>query len=286
MKKILILGAYGYLGNYLSNFLENKYHVFQQGRNPGSQIIFDPLDFESLKEYVIKIKPEIIINLIAETNVDECEKAPDLANKVNAYLIRDISDIINLIDKNIFFIHISTDQVYCGSGPHKENFAKPINIYGKSKLLGESLINVKNFLVLRTNFIGRSKIKNKLSLADWIINSLRNKIKITVFKDILFNPLHVLSLCKQIEYTISLKISGIFNLGSNSSISKADMAFYLADKLKLDKSYLELGRSYETSMIAKRNQDMRVCIEKYEKTFDTSLPHIDSELYKLTKDFN
>ena len=49
---------------------------------------------------------------------------------------------------------------------------------------------------------GKSKHKYKKSLSDWIINSLKNKKKIYVFKDIYFNPISLLTLSK-----IRIKVS-------------------------------------------------------------------------------
>ena len=78
----------------------------------------------------------------------------------------------------IFFIHLSTDQVYSGKGPHNENMTNPINIYGKTKLEGEKVIDIANSCIIRTNFIGKSLTKDKKSLTDWIHSSLINKQKI------------------------------------------------------------------------------------------------------------
>ena len=61
----------------------------------------------------------------------------------------------NLSDK-IFLLHLSTDQVYSGKGPHRENFTYPINNYGKTKLKGERFVKKINGCILRTNFVGKS----------------------------------------------------------------------------------------------------------------------------------
>ena len=72
-----------------------------------------------------------------------------------------IKNIVNsLIETNlsekIFLLHLSTDQVYSGKGPHRENFTNPINNYGKTKLKGEGFVKKINGCILRTNFVGKS----------------------------------------------------------------------------------------------------------------------------------
>ena len=82
---ILVLGAYGLLGSYLCPFLKKKGHqVFRQGSSINSELSFSAYSSPSdLVEAVKKNKPDIIINLIALTNVDKCESDPELAFLIN-----------------------------------------------------------------------------------------------------------------------------------------------------------------------------------------------------------
>ena len=88
-----------------------------------------------------------------------------------------------------------------------------------------------NSTILRTNFIGQSLHYKKKSLSDWITSSLKKDIKINVFKDILFNPITFKSLMPILEIIIKKKINGIYNLGSNIGLSKAMLAFKIAENL-------------------------------------------------------
>lgn len=181
MKKILIFGAYGYLGNALSNFLSVNYDVFRQGRTSNSDYCFDPINKSNCRKYIKNINPDIIINLIAETVVDKCEKLPNVAKEANTLIVKHLVETVRELQKEIFIIHISTDQVYSGKGPHDENNALPTNTYGKTKLAGEKFIDLRKHTILRKNFIGRNKYTNTINLIDWIVSSLRNKIKINVY---------------------------------------------------------------------------------------------------------
>jgi|TARA_B100001964_G_scaffold239763_1_gene308038 dTDP-4-dehydrorhamnose reductase len=92
---------------------------------------------------------------------------------------------------------------------------------------------------LRTNFLCKSKNVLKKSLSDWIYANLKKGKKINVFKNVLFSPLYVGTLCKYINLVVIKKINGTFNIGSYGGISKAKMSFLFARKLILNTSLLK-----------------------------------------------
>ena len=126
--KIIILGANSFLGSYLCNFLEKKNNVLKCGRNKRHDIILKKFSQIKLSKIFRKNLPDVIINLIALTNVDLCEKKPKIADETNRGIVKNIVDSIikSRLSKKVFFLHISTDQVYSGKGPHKEKFTNPI----------------------------------------------------------------------------------------------------------------------------------------------------------------
>ena len=76
--KILIFGAYGFLGSYLCDYLKDNYKIYKIGRNPNSQIQVKRFNQRDIQKIIKLIKPNIIINLIAETDVDLCEKKKNI----------------------------------------------------------------------------------------------------------------------------------------------------------------------------------------------------------------
>lgn len=166
MKKILVTGSKGQLGVDLVNILSNEYYVIGLDK--------EKLDITNL-DYVINIvktiKPHIIINSAAYTNVDECEKNIDLSYKINSLGARNLA--IASLENNSRLVHISTDFVFYGqkNEPYIEfDTPNPLSIYGKSKLLGEEFIkqiNPKHY-ILRTSWLygenGNNFVKTMLKL--------------------------------------------------------------------------------------------------------------------------
>lgn len=288
MKNVLILGAYGYLGTILSRYLISEgVRVYRQGRDESCEVCLDIFNLDSLRGCLKENKIDCIINLIAITDIEYCEKNHDAAMRVNAYSVSIIRQAIDSLSKEIrpHLIHISTDQVYSGFGPHRESQVKPVNVYGISKLAGEKYATPTKSTVLRINLIGKSYIKSRKSLSDWLVESAKNLNSIVVFEDVLFSPLHTQTICQILLVLIRNPIFGIYNLGSNSSIDKATFAYKLISILGLSSKSFVRGRLNDSSGFAPRPLDMSLNVSKIEKSLGLKLPRIDLEIYKNAKEY-
>ena len=126
--KILIFGAYGLLGGYLTKYLSKKHNIVKIGRNYKSQVMLNKFNNKNILKIFRNYSPDCVINLIALTDVDKCEKNKRLCFKTNSEITKEIVNAIDKFksEKKIFFILISSDQVYSGKGPHLEKKTRPI----------------------------------------------------------------------------------------------------------------------------------------------------------------
>ena len=273
---VLILGADGILGSYLTKYLsESKLKIIEINRNNRDLILRD------IKNKNIFINT--IINCVALANVDLCNRNIELAFESNANYIKKFIEEIN--SPNIHFIQISTDQVYCGLGNHKESEALPVNVYGLTKLLGEEYSKKLFSTVLRINYLSKSNSIKKYSFTDWLYNSLKNNINITLFQDILFSPLHINDICESIKTVINNPIHGVYNLGACESISKAQFGIEFAQRLSLPTKSVKLGNFSDVKHLVKRPKDMTMNIKLFEDTFKKKLPNINTCIKKITADY-
>ena len=157
-KKVLVTGANGQLGLTFKELYEvNKENI---------DFIFvskSQLDItkeQELKQYFKVNQFDYCINCAAYTNVEQAEKTPETAYKVNAKGVKFLSESCR--DTNTVLIHISTDYVF--DGEKKEPYTvsdkpNPINEYGKSKLLGEQYIQetLDNYFIVRTSWLYSKK---------------------------------------------------------------------------------------------------------------------------------
>ena len=107
-KKILIFGAYGFLGRSISKELKKQYTIFRQGRKNSAQISLKFNSLSKVKKIIKKINPHCIINLIGSTNVNKCE------NEIYAYnsnikpikMIVDSLKSLKMIPSKCYLLHV------------------------------------------------------------------------------------------------------------------------------------------------------------------------------------
>ena len=242
--KVVVLGI-GFLGGYVLDTLKIN-GISSEGtnyQNISNSIKLNAANIEEVEKYLISVKPETVINCVGIGDIDFLEKNPTIAYKINSDSAKNIAKICNKL--GIYMIHISTDSVFDGqTGMYKENNkVNPLNIYTKSKALAENYVqdNVKNSVIVRTNFYGFDK-KNKWFF-NWIINSLSLGKKITGFTDLIFNPLEISNLSNLLIELTTIKHEGILHLSSNDFLSKYDFIMKVASVFNFDKNLIIKGNS-------------------------------------------
>jgi dTDP-4-dehydrorhamnose reductase len=149
--KIVLFGKDGQLGWEFQRILPVLGEVIPLGRNE-----VDVSDPRSIEKSLEELKPNLVINASAYTEVDRAEMEPELAMKINAAAPEFMAEMARKL--NSVFIHYSTDYVFDGKSsiPYTEDDqTTPLNQYGQSKLLGEK--NIKRagdaYLILRTSWV-------------------------------------------------------------------------------------------------------------------------------------
>ncbi len=167
MVKVLLTGATGQLGKTLIETKPNSINLVTPNRyevdlsKPEKSIIF-----------LEKVNPDWIINAAAYTNVDKSESESDLAFCINGKAPAIFANFLNNSGGKL--LQISTDFVFNGkknTAYSSQDKTDPINVYGKSKLLGEKeTLKFKNNKVIRTSWLyspyGRNFLKTMLKLHD------------------------------------------------------------------------------------------------------------------------
>ena len=157
---ILVTGANGQLGHAMRKVAEGSAdnYIFTDVEE------LDITDRQAVEQMVEDQKIDAIVNCAAYTNVDKAEDDAEFAEILNARAPRILADALKKRDG--LLIHISTDYVFgggAGNTPRSEEEPEnPTGVYGKTKLLGEKLINesgVRN-IILRTAWLYSEVGKN------------------------------------------------------------------------------------------------------------------------------
>ena len=285
--KIIIVGASGLLGCILVPAIKSAGHnVVTMGRLPTNDFRCDIGDVKSASSLLDMIKPDIIINLVALTDVDLCESDPGQAFSVNVRTTETIVTWIESAVKNCHLVQISTDQVYDGAGPHFEANVALSNYYAFSKYASELAAVRVPSTILRTNFFGKSCCIKRVSFTDWIYDNVISNKKIVVFNDVFFSPLSMETLAQMMLRVIALKPIGIFNLGSHAGLSKSAFALLFLEKLDIVSDNIEVVSINDVSFIKTyRPKDMRMNVTKFEQQLSVRLPTLEDEIIRVSRDY-
>jgi dTDP-4-dehydrorhamnose reductase len=222
---IIILGASGMLGEYMTAFFKEKqYDVFVPTRFDARKVSEHFLS-ELLAPYADGTG--VVINCLG---LIKQRKAPDEDFKtINALFPRLLSSVSN--KKNIPLIHISTDCVFDGTrGKYTEkDIPDSTDIYGQSKAAGEP----ENATVIRTSIIGSEK-RNRLSLIEWVKSKAGQSCD--GYANHLWNGTTTLELAKICEKIISEKKywEGIHHFFSPRDVSKYELVQNISDAYDLN----------------------------------------------------
>ena len=254
----------------------------RHGKSANNDVSCDLTDKDATHAMLEKICPDIVVNLVALTNVDKCEESPH-----DAYLLN-VRTVENLVAgmrgwASPYLIQISTDQVYDSIGPNPEHQIRLTNTYALSKYAGELAVARMPSTILRTNFFGHSALPGRKSFSGWLLESLRNGDSITVFCDVVVNPLTLGTLSAMIGRVIERRVVGVFNLGSRGGMSKADFAFELARIYELSTQNVRRGSVADKGMRAYRPRDMLMDCSRFQAAFDVKLPTLRDEIRKLKR---
>lgn len=287
MERILITGAFGLLGCTLSAVLEQKDHnILRHSFTKKSEYQSDLTEYNAAFDLLNQVQPGIIINLVGLTNVDECEINPNKAYLLNTRVVENICAWMCASKSEVHLIHISTDQVYDGNGPHTEDQITISNYYGLSKYAGELVALGVSSTIVRTNFFGKSKCADRSSFTDWIYSSLNYGETITVFDDVFFSALSMSTLSSNISDLIHKKPKGIFNLGADTGVSKADFSFMFAEELGLPTKLMKRASIDSINHLkAIRPKNMIMDCGKIKKACSFSLPDIKYEIIKSAREY-
>jgi dTDP-4-dehydrorhamnose reductase len=259
--KILILGSKGQLGSELQDILKSgRADLGEISENiKKSKVIamdlneLDITNLQQVKEKINILKPEVVINCAAATNVDKCEIDRETAFKVNSIGPRNLAIACEEIGAKI--VQVSTDYVFSGSSkiPLAEyDLTCPCNVYGKTKLLGENYIREfsSKYFIVRTAWLYGYEGNNFV----YTIRKLaKDKAFIKVVNDQKGNPTNANDLAYHILKIITTDEYGIYHCTGKGECTWHEFAKLIIE-LSGEKCEVRPCTSEEYKTIAKRPQ--------------------------------
>ena len=149
--RFLVTGAAGGLGRAFLDQLPPHHDV-----HPFSHDDLDIGDHDAVMRVIPGVHPDVVLNFAGFTKVDASETNPDRAFRDNAAGPQSLAVAARACGAAI--LHVSTDYVFEGTkgSPYDEtDEPHPINVYGRSKLLGEQAVrdSAAEHFVVRVGYL-------------------------------------------------------------------------------------------------------------------------------------
>lgn len=265
MKKVVVTGSNGLLGQTLVNLLlgeKEKYQVigFSRGENRSGRSDFEYISIDITNEDLIykklsEYKPDVIVNTAAMTNVDACETNQEACDELNIDVVQYLKNYAE--ENNSHLIHISTDFIFDGkNGPYKEtDVPNPLSHYGISKLKSEEVLTKStiDYTILRTILVyGKVYDMSRSNIVLWVKKMLEEGKEITIVNDQFRMPTYVEDLALACKFSIDKRALGVFNVSSNTLLSIYEIAQQIAEVFKLNKSLIKPISTATLNQTAKR----------------------------------
>jgi dTDP-4-dehydrorhamnose reductase len=264
-KKILLIGANGFLGNKLFEILSKEFEVVgtYHCRPKGKLMQLDIVNESQVKEFIETINPEIVIVTTAQTNVDLCETDKKSAEELHVKGMENVAKYCT----NRKLVYYSTDSVFDGEkGNYVEtDLPNPLNFYSKTKLMGEKIVEkVPDHLILRTCMLYSDQVESPKYI-NWVIKNLWEKKRVNAITDLFATPTLIDDLAMATLELIKRDQKGTYHTAGASALNCHEMALKIAEIFGFDKSLINPIREIDLKRAAKRPKNGVLNISKLEK---------------------
>ena len=285
--RILLFGKGGQLGHELLRALAPLGELIALDRHMPGGDLSQP---EAVAAAVRRLRPTVIVNAAAYTAVDQAEREPALARRINSECVATLAREAEAI--GAWLVHYSTDYVFDGQGDcpwREEDPTAPLNVYGQTKLAGEqAAARCTRHLIFRVSWLyaahGRNFITTMLRLG-------REREQLAVVNDQFGAPTHAALVADCTAHALRLawqqpELAGLYHLAAAGTTSWYEVAHLLFDAQRTAGHPLTLGAlhpipSGEYPCPARRPHNSRLNTEKFAHTFGLTLPHWQSELERV-----
>ncbi len=227
--RILITGCGGMLGDAFYDYYQQRVNLYATDIDV-NEIWLDYLDVRDFKDYRVKaieFKANIIVHLAAITDLEYCQSNLDEAYLTNTIGVENAVYIAKEI--NATLVYISTAGIFDGTKDTYDDWsvANPINIYGRSKYLGEVFVenNLDKYFIFRAGWMMGGGPKKDKKFVNKIMKQIEEDIRnLYAVNDKLGTPTYTVDFSKNVYKMLNTKYYGLYNMVCEGNCSRYDVA--------------------------------------------------------------
>lgn len=282
MKRVMIIGAAGLLGQYLcAEAAERDLEVtatFNRTEPRGVTVPLERLDItepEPVSKLIAATRPDVVFLPSALTNVDYCETHPQEAWQVNAEGTFNVAAACKAAKARLFYV--STDYVFNGQkdGKYYEfDTPDPPSVYAQTKLEGERLTldaEHHNCVARVSVLYGWNRASDKSNFVTWVLSELRKGKEVKLFGDQRVSPTYAPHIAKVMLTMAERRSLGTYHTSGPNCLTRHEMGLLIADTFGLDRSLCRNVRTDEVPLPARRGRTSCLDVNKVEAEFNIQM---------------
>ena len=272
---VLLFGASGQLGRCLLADMAGQHSILPLNRSDA-----DLTDTAALAHVIDEVRPTIILNAAAYTQVDRAESEADICDAVNHTAVKIMAE--GALRHDALFVTYSTDYVFDGrkETPYTEDDTPaPLNVYGLSKLRGEEavLASGARALVLRTSWLHSPT----QGFPARILLAAKDRAELIIPADQSGQPTSAAALS---QATIDIlekydgRHHGIYHCAAETALSREAWAQHILEKAGSATKVMP-GKTADIQSAAQRPLNSRLSCSKLLRDYGVKIPHHPRDLF-------
>jgi dTDP-4-dehydrorhamnose reductase len=261
--KLLVTGASGFLGWYLSQAATANWQVYgtcwtKQPHMPGVKLIpIDLCNHAQVEHLFSRLQPAAVIHAAAQSQPNACQLNPQLSNAINVTASLHLAEVC--AERGVSLVFTSTDLVFDGQHPpYTESAAvSPLNIYGEQKVAAEVGVLARH----PTATICRMPLMfgaapTASSFMQPFIKTLQAGKPLSLFADEYRTPVSGATAATGVLKILTQGFRGIIHLGGPERLSRYEFGQILVEALQLPHAQLHPSAQADVPMPAPRPADV------------------------------
>jgi len=248
-KKVYIAGAGGMLGSDVYKLFSSTCEVRASDIDVNEDwlVYGDVRHKEAIYKDIKTFNPDLIINLAALTDLEECEEKEETAHSTNYMGARNLGDIAQGLD--VPYIYISTAGIFDGTKElyTEDDIPHPTSVYAVTKYKGECYVldNIPKAYVFRAGWMMGGGKKDKKFIGKILKQIKEGATELFAVADKQGTPTYTLDFAECMYSVLKTNTPyGLYNMVCGGRVSRLDVAKAIVDELGLNIPVIEVSSNY------------------------------------------